>query len=92
MLAPYSTIQAYKYKVKITPGTQKRGRVQKTIKDLFLKNAKESKLETQFIKSITDQEMTMALINGCKVAAAGLTQIQQQQKKDKKAQAKPSKD
>ena len=76
MLAPYSTIQAYKYKVKLTPGTQKRGRVQKTIKDLFMKNAKDSKLETQFIKSISDQEMTMALINGCKVTAAGLTQIQ----------------
>ena len=90
MLAPYSTIQAYKYKVKITPGTQKRGRVQKTIKDLFMKNAKDSKLETQFIKSVTDQEMTMALINGCKVAAAGLTQIQQQKKKDKKAQNKPT--
>ena len=54
MLAPYQTIQAYKYKVKITPGTQKRGRVQKTIKDLFVKNAKESKTETQFIKSISD--------------------------------------
>lgn len=77
MLAPYQTIQAYKYKVKITPGTQKRGRVQKTIKDLFVKNAKESKIETQFIKSVSDQEMTMVLVNGCKVAAAGLTQIQQ---------------
>ena len=77
MLAPYQTIQAYKYKVKITPGTQKRGRVQKTIKDLFVKIAKESKTETQFIKSIPDQEMTMVLVNGCKVAAAGLTQIQQ---------------
>ena len=77
MLAPYQTIQAYKYKVKITPGTQKRGRVQKTIKDLFVKNAKESKIETQFIKSVSDQEMTMVLVNGCKVAAAGLTLIQQ---------------
>jgi hypothetical protein len=47
MLAPYSTIQNYKYKVKITPGTQKRGRVQKTIKDLFHKIGKESKVETQ---------------------------------------------
>jgi len=45
MLAPYTTIQSYKYKVKITPGTQKRGRVQKTIKDLFMKNSKDSKLE-----------------------------------------------
>jgi len=29
--------------------------------------------------------MTMTLINGCKIAAAGLTMLQQQKKKDKKA-------
>ena len=75
MLAPYSTIQSYKYKVKITPGTQKRGRVQKTIRELYIKNAKESKLETQLIKSILDTDMTMVLVNNCKVAAAGLTMI-----------------
>ena len=91
MLAPYSTIQSYKYKVKITPGTQKRGRVQKTIKDLFHKIGKESKVETQQIKSIPDTEMTMVLVNNCKVTAAGLTAIQQQAKKDKKSQPKPAK-
>jgi hypothetical protein len=91
MLAPYSTIQSYKYKVKITPGTQKRGRVQKIIKDLYIQNAKESKLETQLIKSIPDPDMTMVLINGCKVAAAGLTTLQQAQKKKKKAEPKPAK-
>lgn len=63
----------------------KRGRVAKTIKDLFLKNAKDSKMETQYIKAIGDNDMTMALVNNCKVAAAGLTQLQQQKKKDKKA-------
>lgn len=76
MLAPYTTIQSNKYKVKITPGTQKRGRVQKTIKDLFVKIGKESKIETQHLKSISDQEMTMTLINSCKVQAAGLTMLQ----------------
>ena len=85
MLAPYSTIQSFKYKVKIMPGTQKRGRVQKTIKDLFVKIAKESKIETQQVKSIPDTDMVMVLVNNCKVAAAGLTAIQQQKKKDKKA-------
>ena len=85
MLAPYTTIQSYKYKVKITPGTQKRGRVSKTVKDLFVKNGKDSKMETQLIKSVPDTEMTMVLINNCKVAAAGLTQIQQQKKKEKKS-------
>ena len=74
------------------PGTQKRGRVQKTIKDLFVKNAKDSKLETQLTKSLNDQEMTMVLINNCKVSAAGLTQVQQQRKQDKKAnKPKPNK-
>lgn len=92
MLAPYSTIQSFKYKVKIMPGTQKRGRVQKTIKDLFVKIAKESKIETQQVKSIPDTDMVMVLVNNCKVAAAGLTAIQQQKKKDKKAQPKPVKD
>jgi hypothetical protein len=76
MLAPYGTIMNYKYKVKLTPGTQKRGRVQKNIKDLFMKTAKESKLETQHLKSIPDTDMTMSLINNCKVAAAGLQAVQ----------------
>ena len=45
MLAPYQTVQSNKYKVKLTPGTMKRGRVQKNIKDLFFKNAKDYKQE-----------------------------------------------
>ena len=53
----------------------KRGRVQKTIKDLFFKNAKDAKQEQTQIKSVGDNEMTMALVNNCKVAAAGYTQV-----------------
>ena len=75
MLAPYNTVQNNKYKVKITPGTMKRGRVQKTIKDLFFKNAKDSKQEQTQIKSVGDNEMTMSLVNNCKVAAAGYTAV-----------------
>jgi len=36
--------------------------------------------------------MTMVLINNCKVAAAGLTMLQQAKKKEKKAQPKPPKE
>jgi len=36
MCAPYSAIQTYKYKVKIQPGTLKRGKAMKLIKSLFL--------------------------------------------------------
>lgn len=31
------------------------------------------------IKAVSDEDMTMTLINNCKVSAAGLTQIQIQQ-------------
>lgn len=40
-----------------------------------MKNAKENKLETQLIKSISDIDMTMVLVNNCKVTAAGLTML-----------------
>lgn len=36
MCAPYSAIQTYKFKVKIQPGTLKRGKAMKLIKSLFL--------------------------------------------------------
>jgi hypothetical protein len=36
MCAPYTAITTYKYKVKIQPGTLKRGKAQKLIKNLFL--------------------------------------------------------
>lgn len=36
MLAPYSTIQTNKYKVKVQPGTMKRGRAAKDIRSLFI--------------------------------------------------------
>ena len=42
----------------------------------------------QLIKAIGDNDMTMVLVNGCKVAAAGLTAIQQEKKKQKKAENK----
>lgn len=54
MLAPYMTVQNFKYKVKVVPGTNKRGRVSKTIRDLFLKTGKDQKIETQFIKQVND--------------------------------------
>ena len=36
------------------------------------------------IKAVNDNDMTMVLVNNCKVAAAGYTAVQQQQKKEKK--------
>ena len=89
MLAPYNTINTYRYKAKVTPGTLKRGRAQKTIRSLFLAQTdKKQQHEQNLIKAISDQDMTMTLINSCRVMAPGLQKVQQQNKQDKKKKAK----
>lgn len=77
MLAPYTTINTNKYKAKVTPGTLKRGRAQKSIRQLFLsQSSKTFVYETNLIKAVSDQDMTMTLVNSCRVMAPGLTKIQ----------------
>mgnify|MGYP002629868013 CR=1 FL=1 len=85
MLAPYTTINTFKYKAKVQPGTLKRGRAQKQIRSLFLAQAgKQFPIEAQFMKAVSDQDMTLTLINSCRVLAPGLQKVQTQNKKDKK--------
>jgi len=45
MLAPYSTIQSNKYKVKIQPGTMKRGKAGKMIRSLFTQQNNKAEAE-----------------------------------------------
>lgn len=84
MCAPYSAIQTYKYKVKIQPGTLKRGRAMKLIKSLFLAQANKNQWDTMSIKSIPDADMTNMLLNNCRVLAPGLTKMQNASKQNKK--------
>jgi len=78
MLAPYTTITTNKYKVKVQPGTFKRGKAAKTVRQLFATQAgKNFPYEANLIKSVHDNEMTMALVNNCRILAPGLTKIQQ---------------
>ena len=89
MLAPYTTINTFKYKAKVQPGTLKRGRAQKTIRGLFVAQAgKTFPLELQYIKAISEQDMTMTLINSCRVLAPGLQKVQTANKQEKKKKAK----
>lgn len=89
MLAPYTTIMTNKYKVKVQPGTMKRGRAAKDIRSLFIGQAgKNFPYETNLMKCVPDNDMTMSLINNCRVLAPGLTKIQQQNKQDKKKKNK----
>ncbi|GER28419.1 nuclear export mediator factor Nemf [Striga asiatica] len=82
---PYNALQSYKYRVKIIPGTLKKGKAAKTAMNLFSHTAEATMREKELMKACTDSELVAAIISNVKVSAAGLTQLKQKQKKTKKA-------
>ncbi|OMO53434.1 Zinc finger, CCHC-type [Corchorus capsularis] len=82
---PYSAVQSYKYRVKIIPGSAKRGKAAKTGMNLFSHMAEASNREKELMKACTDPELVAAIIGNVKITAAGLTQLKQKQKKSKKS-------
>lgn len=81
---PYNALQTYKYRVKITPGTAKKGKAAKTAMNLFSHMPEATNREKELMKACTDPELVAAIIGNVKVTAAGLTQLNQKQKKGKK--------
>ncbi|KAI8565949.1 hypothetical protein RHMOL_Rhmol02G0001500 [Rhododendron molle] len=82
--APYSALQSYKYRVKIIPGTAKRGKAAKTAMNLFSHIPEALNREKELMKACTDPELVAAIVGNVKITAAGLTQLKQKQKKGKK--------
>ncbi|KAL9251567.1 Ribosome quality control complex subunit NEMF-like protein [Drosera capensis] len=85
---PYSALQTYKYRVKIIPGTAKKGKAAKTAMNLFSHMPDATNREKELMKACTDPELVAAIIGNVKITAAGLNQLKQKQKKGKKAASK----
>ncbi|OWM88012.1 hypothetical protein CDL15_Pgr016585 [Punica granatum] len=81
---PYNALQSYKYRVKITPGTAKKGKAAKMAMNLFSHMPEATSREKELMKACTDPELVAAIIGNVKVSAAGLSQLKQKQKKSKK--------
>ncbi|CAA2950932.1 nuclear export mediator factor NEMF [Olea europaea subsp. europaea] len=81
---PYSAVQSYKYRVKIIPGTLKKGKAAKTAINLFNHIPEATGREKELMKACTDPELVAAIIGNVKISAAGLTQLKQKQKRSKK--------
>jgi len=69
--APYDTLRDYKYKVKLVPGNEKKGRALSLCMDVFMREGATER-EKELIKVIPDSEWSLTLISNCKLAAAGL--------------------
>lgn len=82
---PYNALQAYKFHVKITPGTAKKGKAAKTAINLFTHLQDATAREKELMKALNEPELVAAVIGNAKIGAPGLTQLKQRQKKGKKA-------
>lgn len=89
--APYNAVQSYKYRVKVIPGSAKRGKAAKTAMNLFSHMLDATNREKELMKACTDPELVAAIIGNVKITAAGLTQLKQKQKKGKKSSKKGEK-
>jgi len=82
--APYETLRDYKFKVKVIPGNEKKGKAVKTCLETFLKTGDITDKEKDLIKAIPDSDWNLTLISECKIAAAGILAQKTNQKKKKR--------
>lgn len=82
VVAPYSAIQNYKFKAKLTPGTVKRGKAAQTVVQMFVRGPTTSQREKDLILTIPDQELTTTMPGNVKISAPQslLTQITKKKK------------
>ncbi|KAG5190531.1 hypothetical protein JKP88DRAFT_352683 [Tribonema minus] len=89
--APYSCLQRYKFKVKLTPGTVKKGKAAKQSVEVFVRNKDAQPREKELIKALTDPEMVAVMLGDVKISTPGLQAVKGAQKRNQKAKAKKAK-
>jgi len=90
--APYCALLSYKYKVKLTPGTQKKGRAAKMAKEALCREASQKSAgvarERELMSCMQDAEMVAAMVGEVRLASASARQVQASAKSGKKAKKK----
>lgn len=71
MVAPYSTMQKFKFKVKMTPGNNKKGKTAKTVLEGFLRDKNTTQLEKDLLKAITHDDLFKNLPGKVKLVNTG---------------------
>lgn len=70
--APYTALNNFKFKVKLTPGTGKKGKATKMALQVFLKDRTLSPREKDLIKLLNDQDLSRNIPGKVKVSAPQL--------------------
>ncbi|XP_030069934.1 ribosome quality control complex subunit NEMF isoform X2 [Microcaecilia unicolor] len=70
--APYTAMTNYKYKVKLTPGTQKKGKAAKTALNSFMHSKEAFTREKDLFRSVKDTDLSRNMPGKVKVSAPNL--------------------
>ncbi|KAI8580214.1 hypothetical protein K450DRAFT_238706 [Umbelopsis ramanniana AG] len=70
--APYTALQKYKYKVKLVPGSGKKGKAVKQVEALFLGHHEATEREKELIKSVPDMESIGTMMSKVKVLSPNM--------------------
>lgn len=75
MCAPYSSLHQYKFKTKLLPGTQKRGKAIKMVLYTWLNQPDVTEREKELIKQMSETEIIGVLLSGVTVAVPGASKL-----------------
>uniref|UniRef100_A0AAR2JAE7 Ribosome quality control complex subunit NEMF n=1 Tax=Pygocentrus nattereri TaxID=42514 RepID=A0AAR2JAE7_PYGNA len=70
--APYTALSNYKHKVKLTPGTQKKGKAARTAVFSFMRGKEASTREKDLFRSVKDTDLSRNMPGKVKVSAPNL--------------------
>jgi hypothetical protein len=89
---PYASMQSFKYRVKLTPGTLKRGKAFKQAMDVFAAYSPnvQTPLEKMLLKGVQDTEAVAVLVSDVRLSVPGLQQVKQKTKKLQRGQKEKS--
>jgi len=86
--APYSVLSQYKYRVKLTPGSVKRGKASKQAVEMFLQNEGGKKKQVDectkrdqaLIKLVNENDWVQSMIGDVRITSAGASKVTKKQK------------
>ena len=70
MCAPWTALQSFKYKVKLVPGKEKKGKAVKLIKDIMMQQAAGSP-EKLPLKNLPDADMIRTVLSNIRLQGQG---------------------
>ncbi|XP_063700064.1 ribosome quality control complex subunit NEMF homolog [Culicoides brevitarsis] len=75
VVAPYQTLQNYKFKVKLTPGSGKRGKAAKTALEIFVRDKNCSQHEKDLLRAVKDETLARNIPGKVKLSAPQMHKV-----------------